>query len=432
MQGFGCSSPLPLGGMPPLWDAPVRCSASSTADVPTPVPPPAAWGEGGALDLSSLLRHDLGHALCHYLDRKGFASLQISSKTMEASSRNVLRVRNRMLPARKRLENLDGVDFCVGRVVKEIMRLEGRHPLDIVSTGGAPASSTVGGPYVENKVIRLDLVTSEHVVLAPLRESRDAHATVALGDRLYVIGGFDAEDPLRSVESAGLVGTGHWSEVAPMITPRWHHGATVLEGKIYVAGGCPLDTAGSRVERFDAVTNQWTELSPLTIRREGHCLVSALGEVYAVGGVQSREVGADFEYTPVKTVERYQPSTGLWRPVASLRSGRYRAAAVVLGDKLYLIGGWSSATEVLRSVECLDLSVPDAQWTPVAPMDKPRHGMVAVATGGKIYVAGGLYYRPRIGWPPMECFDPSAGPVGRWTIMPLHSGFPRFAVLTAC
>ena len=96
----------------------------------------------------------------------------------------------------------------------------------------------------------------------------------------------------------------------------------------------------------------------------------------------------------------------------------------VLGNKLYAIGGKNYNMESLSSVECLDLSVPNSQWTTVAPMTSPRYDMGAVVTGGKIYIAGGP---TRI----IECFDPSDGTLGRWTVVSQTSQFQNEATISS-
>ena len=98
----------------------------------------------------------------------------------------------------------------------------------------------------------------------------------------------------------------------------------------------------------------------------------------------------------------------------------------VLGNKLYAIGGQSRYYRPLSSVECLDLSVPNSEWTTVAPMTLPRFGMEAVVTGGKIYVTGGY------GLKSIECFDPTVGPAGHWTVVSETSQFCNHAGLSVC
>ena len=153
--------------------------------------------------------------------------------------------------------------------------------------------------------------------------------------------------------------------------------------------------------------------------RFNHGLVSAQGKLFAVGGFNVQD-------GKLSSVECFDPSTRVWSNIAALSTARYRLAVAVLGDKLYAIGGVDSQYQTLSSVECLDLSVPNSQWTTVAPMTSPRQGMGNVGTGGKIYIAGG-YGSRRI-----ECFDPSDGPAGRWTVVRETSQFASEASFSAC
>lgn len=62
-------------------------------------------------------------------------------------------------------------------------------------------------------------------------------AVVALGSKIYVIGGFDAaRTPLNTVEVYDPA-TDQWATKTPMPTPRALAAAAVLNGKIYVIGG---------------------------------------------------------------------------------------------------------------------------------------------------------------------------------------------------
>ena len=187
---------------------------------------------------------------------------------------------------------------------------------------------------------------------------------------------------------------------------------------MYVAGGEPVNTAVTLVESFDPATNQWTAVAPMNTRRKQHGLVSAQGKLFAVGGY-------NFQDRALSSVECFDPSTRVWSNIAALSTARAALAVAVLGDKLYAIGGISHS-QVLSSVECLDLSVPNSQWTTVAPMTSPRCGMGAVVTGGKIYIAGGY------GSSSIECFDPSDGPAGRWTVVSEASAFQEGATIAMC
>ena len=153
--------------------------------------------------------------------------------------------------------------------------------------------------------------------------------------------------------------------------------------------------------------------------RYNHGVVSAQGKLFAVGGYNAQD-------GHLNSVECFDPSTRVWSNIAALSTVRYLLAVAVLGDKLYAIGGLDSQRRRLSSVECLDLSVPNSQWTTVAPMTSPRQGMGNVVTGGKIYIAGGY------GSSSIECFDPSDGPAGRWTVVSETSEFTSQATISAC
>jgi len=58
---------------------------------------------------------------------------------------------------------------------------------------------------------------------------------VALGNLIYVIGGYDGENQLKSVETYNT-DTNVWEFVAPMSEPRSALSVTALDGKIYAMG----------------------------------------------------------------------------------------------------------------------------------------------------------------------------------------------------
>jgi hypothetical protein len=357
------------------------------------------------------------HHLGDFLDRYDFAALQTTSATMQTSLRNVIRARNEELPVEKRMANLEGA-FTVWEVYKKLLKCEGRQPDDIIATGGYVVEQTV------NTVMNLDLVTKQYTTLAPMTTARMYHASAVLDNKLYVMGGImggnnnDGFTSVVSVECLDLE-TGQWSEVAPMSAPRDSHGAAVLGGNIYMAGGTPVETL---VERFDPDTNQWKAVTPMNTPRTTHGLVSADGKLFAVGGYNRFGQA-------LSSVECFDPKTGEWTNIADLSIPRYELAVVVLGNMLYAIGGNDSQNERQSSVECLNLSVPNSEWTAVDPMITPRASMEAVVTGGKIYIAG-VHGSSNVS-SCIECFDPSDGPLGRWTVISESSEFETRSTISS-
>jgi len=78
-----------------------------------------------------------------------------------------------------------------------------------------------------------------------------------------------------------------------------------------------------------------------------------------------------------------------WVEVAPMaRGARQELAVVVLGDALYVIGGFDPQGGVLARVEKYDPATD--RWSDVAPLPRALHHANAGVVGGKIVVAGGL------------------------------------------
>ena len=76
-----------------------------------------------------------------------------------------------------------------------------------------------------------------------------------------------AEEAYLAVQAADP-STGVWSAVADMNTARYGHGVTVVDGKLYAAGGKnDDDDAFSSVECFDPSTGQWSVLADMNTSR---------------------------------------------------------------------------------------------------------------------------------------------------------------------
>merc|ERR1712130_404366 len=86
-----------------------------------------------------------------------------------------------------------------------------------------------------------------------------------------------------------------WAEgsIKPLTRPRWGHGCVALGGKIYVVGGCSLQVGHnvirdesnmetmSRCDMYDPSTNEWTSCCSMHTRRAGARVV-ALQDRYIV------------------------------------------------------------------------------------------------------------------------------------------------------
>src|SRR5207253_10282918 len=105
-------------------------------------------------------------------------------------------------------------------------------------------------------------------------------------------------------------------------------------------------------------------------------VVSTPTAIYALGG--TGEGGR-----PVLAVERFDGTA--WATETTLPGAGLNApAAAVIGDTIYLIGGFDTNTNVpTRRVHPVDLGT--EQWAEAAPLPAPRGGHAAAVRDGRIH-----------------------------------------------
>ncbi|XP_027077475.1 F-box/kelch-repeat protein SKIP6-like [Coffea arabica] len=139
-------------------------------------------------------------------------------------------------------------------------------------------------------------------------------ALAVLGPKIYVIGGAFDGIPSNSMWVYDCR-FNRWEEGPRMKVGREFAGAGVVDGKIYVLGGCVVDgTAQSMdwAEVFDPVTGLWTTVpSPVEVRlKRMHASVVMEGRVYAMAGRSGEvyDVGVVGKCGNVLIICRRQPA----------------------------------------------------------------------------------------------------------------------------
>lgn len=182
----------------------------------------------------------------------------------------------------------------------------------------------------------------------------------------------------------GRLPEAHWSQLAPLATPRDDFGLAVSEGRIYVLGG----TAGAgdgtlgSTEIYDPATDRWDPGPALSVGRKAFGAVALGRTIYAIGGATAPEASG----AATDLVEALDTATGRWRRLAPLAAPRAGHAVVELGGSIYAIGGYRDGAEV-GTVEVYDPA--SDRWTPRVPLPTPRRDLAAAQLGGKIYALGG-------------------------------------------
>lgn len=232
-------------------------------------------------------------------------------------------------------------------------------------------------------------------------------ASVVVDGKIYAIGGsneatsigmntFEVYDPSTSTWSTPTT-TGTF-------TPRAAPAAVAIGSKIYVMGGYVSAQASNTFEVFDTQTNEWsTPITTGTFSPRGNLgAVVVDGKIYAIGGGTNTE--------SVTTLEVFDPATSSWStPVTTgTFTPRYGFATGLIDGKIYTFGGWiykpggSSTNMVTNAFEVFDPST-DNWSTPAATgTSTARSGISGVVFNRKLYTIGNVRAGNFI-----EVFDPA-------------------------
>ncbi len=172
--------------------------------------------------------------------------------------------------------------------------------------------------------------------------------------------------------------------------------AASVGGKVYVIGGIevnraphipnPGDMTLDRVQAYDPVTNTWARKRSMPTTRARMVAVTFDGMIYVFGGAESR--GGKV----LDAVEVFNPEAGergAWKKLAKLPKGLAATSAAVVGDKIYVIGGWDRGPQKEVYGTIFEYDPEENTFDQKRDMPTPRGGLGAAAVQGKIYAIGG-------------------------------------------
>ena len=254
----------------------------------------------------------------------------------------------------------------------------------------------------------LDTLLDEWVTAAPLLRPRSVCGSAVIGNKLYVVGGYDGDRATDSVEAFDCT-TNTWTLIPPISQRRCSCSCAVLRGKVYVIGGVCGPMALNQVECFDPVAEQWTSIVPLLHCRSA-CGAAAINDSYIVvaGGINSQG-------DTVASAEIFSIETGEWREIAPMCCPRRSFALCHWNGLLHAIGGNDGSND-LWTVEIYDPKL--NEWRLCEGMTSCRMYCSATTFNDCIYAAGGMSGSTTLFT--MERYFPSED---RWeTVTPLPLG----------
>lgn len=235
-----------------------------------------------------------------------------------------------------------------------------------------------------------------------MSSNRAGHGVVTCNNKLYVIGGYNNNGFLDSVEAYDPL-TGVWETMQHMPYARAEFGICAIDDYIYVIGGCntllgksysiyPGNVLNS-VLVYDTNFNNWSFKTAMPTPRVGLDICVNDGKIYAIGG--AKLVWNDccfFFYNATNSNEVYDPKTDQWEKLAPMTHPRHHVGVVSIGDNIFACGG-NKGFDIWPPENIVEVySVSDNKWMESISMPLKVTGFGIIEFFDKIYVFGGLSY----------------------------------------
>ena len=232
----------------------------------------------------------------------------------------------------------------------------------------------------------------------------------AIGDRIYVVGGFTSSGSAGAASELQIYSPpgDTWDFGARMPVGMHHPNVAASGGKLYVLGGCDHGISrggaspwrGSRhAFEYDPAADLWRTLKPLPRSSAAGALVPWGGKLYLIGGVDTDGVVLDL-------MQEYDPAAETWRERARMPKAREHIGAAALDSLIYVVGGRETGSGVVSITAFQAYDPVRDQWRTLPPMPTARSGLSLAAAKGRLYALGGE-------WPGIfdlnEEYDPARG-----------------------
>ena len=220
---------------------------------------------------------------------------------------------------------------------------------------------------------------------SPIPQAVQEISATVLDGRIYIAGGIDSNGRTSASAFRYDPSTDSWEQIADLPAGRHHMPLAAVNDTLYALGG--LTTTGSgflaqdNLWIYDVGTDQWAARAVLPQPRGASAAGVMDGHIVVAGGY-------DDNVQLLDSVVIYDPASNSWRAGAPIPTPRDHLAGSVVNGAFYLIGGRRvTAISTLATVEAYDI-VTDS-WTPLVSMPTSRGGLAAGVVGQRIFVVGG-------------------------------------------
>lgn len=179
-------------------------------------------------------------------------------------------------------------------------------------------------------------------------------------------------------------------------------GADVLGDSLYVYGGFhgtahhySQQGQSDQLLQLDLKHPTEWKVAATGPKLQGHALVAHGGKLYRVGGFTARNTEKeDQDLWSLTDFARFDPKTKKWEQLPPMPTPRSSFDAIVIGDTLYVVGGWSMQgdkdAEWQETALAVDLTQSPLKWRTIAKPPFQRRALATATLDGKLYAVGGM------------------------------------------
>ncbi len=221
--------------------------------------------------------------------------------------------------------------------------------------------------------------------------ARSAASVVAVGTKLFVIGGTNYDENFKTIETYNTQ-SNTWDTEFQMPSALFGHAACVINDSIYVFGGLTgLYETSSEINVFDPATGTWATKGSMSMARAYHQVVVLNDTVYIMGGINNLQ-----DPTALTSVERYDPVSNTTSPIRAMNTGRMNFGAAVVNGKIYALGGAVSMfPDEFTALSSMEMYNPATDtWTGKKPLPSARHSFAICVNHNIMYILGGAEQGP--------------------------------------
>jgi len=192
------------------------------------------------------------------------------------------------------------------------------------------------------------------------------------------------------------------TQLAPLPETVTSFGAATSGDWLYAFGGhkgerheYSVEMVSGSFQRLNLKDERAWEVLPAAKPGQGQPLVAYNGFIYRTGGMAARNKADEKQdLYSLSLVQRFDPSSSRWEDLTPLPTVRSSHDAVMIGDKLYIAGGWQLDGGTNKPVWptnalVLDLANPGASWKEF-PQPFQRRALALAALGSRLYCIGGM------------------------------------------